>query len=137
MKGRANVEEQAMPLSRISMRKGQSAAVKQAIMTGIYDAMRETFGVPEDDRFMVISEHEEADFWFGRTYLGIERSERLVVIQLTVSNTRSTEQKKALFKAIADKLVASTGLRPEDVFINLVEVAKENWSFGNGLAQYA
>jgi 4-oxalocrotonate tautomerase len=129
--------ERDMPLTRIAMRKGNSADFKQAVMTGLYDAMRETFGVPEDDRFMLITEHDAADFWFGREYLGIERSERLVIIQLTVSNTRSIEQKKALFKAIVAKLGALPQMRPEDVFINLVEVPKENWSFGHGLAQYA
>lgn len=126
-----------MPLTRISMRKGNSPQFKRAVMSGLYDAMRETFGVPEDDRFMTITEHDEDDLWFGRSYLGIDRSERLVIIQLTVSNTRGIEQKKALFKAIADKLTAAPGLRPEDIFINLVEVAKENWSFGHGVAQYA
>jgi phenylpyruvate tautomerase PptA (4-oxalocrotonate tautomerase family) len=119
------------------MRKGTSVDYRRAVMTGLYDAMRETYGVPEDDRFMLLTEHDDADFWFGHEYLGIERSDRLVVIQLTVSNTRGIEQKKALFKAIVDKLSVSPGLRPEDIFINLVEVAKENWSFGNGLAQYA
>jgi phenylpyruvate tautomerase PptA (4-oxalocrotonate tautomerase family) len=99
--------------------------------------MRETFEVPEDDRFMLVSEHDESGFVYGRSYLGIERSDDLVIIQLTVSNTRSVAQKKALFARIVDKLAENPGVRPEDVFINLVEVVKENWSFGNGAAQYA
>jgi phenylpyruvate tautomerase PptA (4-oxalocrotonate tautomerase family) len=69
--------------------------------------------------------------------VGIERSDELVILQITVSNTRSLEQKKALFARIAEKLSQNPGLRPEDVFINLVEVVKENWSFRNGIAQYA
>jgi phenylpyruvate tautomerase PptA (4-oxalocrotonate tautomerase family) len=69
--------------------------------------------------------------------VGIERSDELVILQITVSNTRSLEQKKALFARIAEKLSQNPGLRPEDVFINLVEVVNENWSFGNGIAQYA
>ena len=99
--------------------------------------MRETFEVPEDDRFVLVTEHDESGFVYGRGYLGIERSDDLVIIQLTVSNTRSVAQKQALFARIVEKLEKNPGIRPQDVFINLVEVAKENWSFGNGEAQYA
>lgn len=126
-----------MPFTRISLRRGKPAAYRQAIMESVYSAMRETFDVPEDDRFMTVSEHDAADFVYGAGYLGIPRSDDLVIIQLTVSNTRSVAQKKALFRRIAERLADSPGVRPEDVFINLVEVAKENWSFGLGLAQYA
>jgi len=129
--------EDPMPLTRISLRRGKPAAYRKAILDGVYLAMRETFNVPEDDRFMLISEHEADDFAFGADYLGIDRSDDLVIIQLTVSNTRSTAQKKALFARIAERLTKHPGLRPEDIFINLVEVAPENWSFGHGVAQYA
>jgi 4-oxalocrotonate tautomerase len=125
-----------MPLTRVSLRKGKPAAYRRAILEGLYLAMRETFDVPEEDRFMTISEHEADDFLFSPTYLGIARGDDLVIIQLTVSNTRSVEQKKALFRRIVERLTANPGLRPEDVFINLVEVLPANWSFGNGVAQY-
>jgi phenylpyruvate tautomerase PptA (4-oxalocrotonate tautomerase family) len=130
-------EDRIMPLSRISLRRGKPPIYRQAILDGVYAAMRETFEVPEDDRFMLVTEHDAADFSYGANYLGIARSDDLVVIQLTVSNTRTVAQKKALFKRIAERLAKEPGLRPQDVFINLVEVAKENWSFGNGEAQYA
>jgi phenylpyruvate tautomerase PptA (4-oxalocrotonate tautomerase family) len=126
-----------MPLVRISLRHGKSAAYRKAIADGVYTALRETFNVPDEDRFVTISEHDEESFIFSRNYMGIERSDELVILQITVSNTRSLEQKKALFARIAEKLSQNPGLRPEDVFINLVEVVKENWSFGNGIAQYA
>lgn len=126
-----------MPMTRISLRDGKPPAYRRAIMDGVYAAMRETFGVPEDDRFMVVDQRDADSFDYGRTYLGIQRSDDLVIIQLTVSNTRTVEQKKALFAKIAVNLVQNPGLRPEDIFINLVEVAKENWSFGHGVAQYA
>jgi phenylpyruvate tautomerase PptA (4-oxalocrotonate tautomerase family) len=106
-------------------------------MNGVYTALRETFEVPEDDRFMVIDEYEPENFSFGRSYLGIERSDDLVIIELVVSNTRTIEQKKALFRRIKERLADDPRLRPEDIFINLVEVMKENWSFGHGIAQYA
>jgi phenylpyruvate tautomerase PptA (4-oxalocrotonate tautomerase family) len=126
-----------MPLTRIALRKGKSAQYRKAILDGVYDAMRETFNVPEDDRFMMITQHDEDEFLYGKHFLGIDRGDDLVIIQLTVSNTRTVEQKKALFARIAEKLGQNPGLRPQDVFINLVEVAKENWSFGHGEAQYA
>ena len=126
-----------MPLTHIALRRGKPPQYRQAIMDGLYAAMRETFNVPEDDRFMTVTQHDADEFLYGKRYLGIERSDDLVLIQLTVSNTRTVEQKKALFAAIAKKLGDNPGLRPQDVFVNLVETGKENWSFGHGLAQYA
>jgi phenylpyruvate tautomerase PptA (4-oxalocrotonate tautomerase family) len=84
-----------------------------------------------------VTEHGDEDFDCSTNYLGVARSDDLVIVQLTVSNTRSKEQKKALYRRIVERLAANPGLRREDVFINLVEVAKENWSFGNGIAHYA
>ncbi len=126
-----------MPLVNISLRAGKPAAWRQAILDGVYRAMRDTFNVPEDDQFMTIREHGAADLRYGATYLGIARTDDIVLIQITANNTRTLEQKKALFARIAALLAERPGLRPEDVFVSLVEVAKENWSFGNGLAQYA
>jgi 4-oxalocrotonate tautomerase len=126
-----------VPLSRISLRRGKTAAYRRAIMDQVYEALGETFDVPEDDRFMIVTEHDEDSFSFGRRYLGIERSDDLIIIQITVSNTRGIEQKKRLYKRIAERLADRPGVRPQDVFVNLLEVAKENWSFGNGEAQYA
>jgi 4-oxalocrotonate tautomerase len=126
-----------MPLIRISLRQGKSSAYRKALADGIYLALRETFNVPEDDLFVTISEHEDDNFFYGANYLGIGRSDDLVIIQITVSNTRTVDQKKALFKRIAERLGTEPGLRSEDVFINLIEVEKENWSFGHGIAQYA
>ena len=125
-----------MPLVRVSLRKGKPAAYRKAILDGIYQAMISTFNVPNEDRFMVINEHDEPDFSYSPTYFNIARTDDLILIQLTVSNTRNVEQKMALFRRIVDNLKASPGVRPEDVFINLVEVDPPNWSFGHGIAQY-
>ncbi|WP_375787200.1 tautomerase family protein [Bradyrhizobium sp. Pha-3] len=125
-----------MPLTRVSLRRGKPAAYRKAILESLYRAMRETFDVPEGDRFMTISEHDDDDFAYGADYLGIRRSDDLVIIQITVSNTRPVAQKQRLYRRIADLLTESPGLRTEDIFINLVEVLPENWSFGNGEAQY-
>ena len=126
-----------MPLAHIALRAGKPEAYRQAIFDSLYRALRETFNVPEDDQFMTITEHEAANFCYNASYLGIARSDDVVFIQITANNTRTVEQKKALFKRIAELLGESPGIRPEDVFVNIVEVVKENWSFGNGLAQYA
>ncbi|MCL1635812.1 tautomerase family protein [Luteimonas sp. SX5] len=126
-----------MPLVRIALRAGKPPEHIRAISDGIYAAMRETFAVPEDDRFMLVSQHRDEEFVYDGGYLGIERSDDLVIVQITCNNTRTLEQKKAFYADVARRLAASPGLRPEDVFISLVEVPKENWSFGNGIAQYA
>lgn len=126
-----------MPLVHIAMRAGKPDAYRQAILDSVYRALRETFNVPEDDQFMTITEHEPANFRYGASYLGVARSDDLVFIQITANNTRTLEQKKALFRRTADLLGDCPGIRPEDVFVSLVEVAKENWSLGRGLAQYA
>ena len=130
------VMEISMPLIRISLRAGKPASYRRAVAESIYGALRETFNVPENDFFATISEHDGADFIYDPRYFGIERTDDLVLIQLTVSNTRTVDQKKALYQRIVERVSERPGLRPQDVFLNLVEVAKENWSFGNGIAQY-
>ncbi|AXE95479.1 tautomerase family protein [Paraburkholderia terricola] len=126
-----------MPLTRIALRAGKPAEYRKALTDSIQRALVGTFNVPKDDVFMLLSEHEAGNLIYDRQYLNIERSDDFVAIQLTVSNTRTLEQKRALYQRIADELAQSPGLRREDVFISLVEVDKENWSFGNGIAQYA
>jgi 4-oxalocrotonate tautomerase len=130
-------KETIMPLTRVSLRRGKPAAYRQAIFDGTYRAMREVFDVPEEDRFMTITEHDAPDFSYSASYLGIHRSDDLVMIQITANNTRTLEKKKALYRRIVENLKDDPGLRPEDVLINLVEVSPENWSFGHGIAPYA
>lgn len=126
-----------MPLLHISMRAGKPESYRQAIFDSLNHAMNETFDVPKDNQFMAITEHDAVNFRYSASYLGIARSDDILLIQITVNDTRTLEQKKALFRRIAELLGESPGIRPEDVFVNLVEVKKENWSLGNGLAQYA
>ena len=126
-----------MPLARIDLINGHTAEYRQTIGAVVYDAMIEILGVPERDRFQVITEHPAQDFIFDPDYLGIHRSKNCVFIQLTLLAGRTVDQKSAFYKAVADGLHELLEMRREDVFINLVEVSKENWSFGNGEAQYA
>ena len=125
-----------MPIIHISMRSGKPEAYRQAIFDGLYRAMRETLHVPEDDQFMIVTEHDDANFRTGSAY-GVARSDDVVYIQFTVFDTRTPEQKKALFKRTAELLGKNPGIRPEDVFITILPSAKENWSVGHGLAQFA
>ena len=126
-----------MPLVRISLRRGKSATHLAALRNGIYAAMRETFDVPEDDRFILVHQHDDGEFDCDPNYLGIPRSDNLVIVQIACNNTRTAAQKQAFYRRVAGNLATDPGLRPEDVFINLLETARENWSFGNGIAQYA
>jgi len=102
----------------------------------IHQALVETLDVPKLDRFQLLTEHEAGDLVYDSSYLGIARSDNVVIIQITLSAGRSAAKKRSLYETIARKLGA-LGIRREDVWINLVEVAKENWSFGNGVASYA
>jgi phenylpyruvate tautomerase PptA (4-oxalocrotonate tautomerase family) len=126
-----------MPFARISIPAGKSADYKKAVGDVVYEAMLPTLKAPEGDRFQVITEHSSADLILDPNYLGISRSKDAIIVQLTLNEGRTVEQKKDFFKAVADGLHERLKLRREDVFINLVEVRKENWSFGNGIAQYA
>lgn len=126
-----------MPLVRVEIKKRQDPAFAKRVGQLIYAAMHSTIGVPENDNFQILAEHDEQHFIFDPQYLGIQRTDGLVIIQITLSEGRTVEQKQLLYKTIAESLNAELAVRLEDVFINLVEVKKENWSFGNGIAQYA
>jgi phenylpyruvate tautomerase PptA (4-oxalocrotonate tautomerase family) len=126
-----------MPLVRVSLRQGQSPSYLSAIGEAIHQAMIETINVPADDRFQIITEHPAGGLIYDAGYLGISRTDRVLLIQITLNAGRTLDQKRALYRTIAEKLEKSPGIRKEDVFINLTEVLKENWSFGNGVASYA
>jgi 4-oxalocrotonate tautomerase len=126
-----------MPLARIDIPYGRTSDYRSAIGDVVYLAMTEMLAVPKDDRFQVITEHDGNHLVIDPTYLGITRTADAIIIQVTLADGRTVEQKKAFYKAVADGLNQRIGLRKEDVFINLVEVKRENWSLGNGIAQFA
>lgn len=126
-----------MPLVRIDLPQGKPAPFRKAVSETIYAAMLETLNVPKNDRFQVIAEHAPEDLVIDPTYLDVSRSTEAILIQITLNEGRSLDVKKAFYKAVADGLHQNAGMRREDVFISLIEVKKENWSFGNGIAQYA
>ena len=125
-----------MPLVRIDLRTGKSAEYRKALGTGVHRAMIDALAIPSDDHFQVITEHPAEGLIYDAHYLGIPRTDDVVFVQITLSAGRKPQQKRKLFKRMAEILAESPGLKPQELVINLVEVVWENWSFGNGEAQY-
>jgi phenylpyruvate tautomerase PptA (4-oxalocrotonate tautomerase family) len=126
-----------MPLVRISLMQGKPAEYRRAVGDAVHRAMVESINCPPLDRFQIITEHARGDLVYDASYLDIERSDDVIFIQITLNAGRSMELKRALYRRVVELLGAASGVRGQDVLINLVEVAKENWSFGNGVASYA
>ncbi|MFV0459605.1 MAG: tautomerase family protein [Actinomycetales bacterium] len=125
-----------MPLVRIDFFEGYPDDFGSRVAQIVYRTMMAEFGVPEHDNFQVVNEHRPGGIVFDHEYLGIERTTGIVIVQITLNAGRSVEKKQAFYAALAAGLSAELSVRPEDLLISLVEVAKENWSFGNGVAQY-
>jgi phenylpyruvate tautomerase PptA (4-oxalocrotonate tautomerase family) len=126
-----------MPLVRIDLRRNPDPDFARRAGEVVYAAMKATINVPDHDHFQILTEHDAGHLIYDAQYLGIARTDALLIVQITLNEGRTLEQKKLLYRGIADGLHQGLGVRPEDVLVNLVEVKKENWSFGNGLAQYA
>jgi phenylpyruvate tautomerase PptA (4-oxalocrotonate tautomerase family) len=125
-----------MPLVRITLAQGTGADHRRAIADGVHQALVEAAAVPPDDRFQSVHEVPASDLHWSATYLGLQRTASVVFIQIFLNVGRTVEVKKALYARIAERLAASPGLRREDVLVNLVEVPRENWSFGGGVMSY-
>ena len=125
-----------MPLVRISLRQGTTPEYRTAIADAVHQALVEAIAIPAGDRFQVISQYAPGDLIYDSGYLNIRRTDSVVFIQITLSAGRKPAQKRALFKRIAELVEKSPGTRQEDVIVNLIETTWENWSFGNGEAQY-
>ena len=126
-----------MPLVRIDLNKSHSQDISKKIGDIVYTAMEQEINVPKDDKFQIITRHDSSEINIPNSYLGIKYTPEIIIIQITLNGGRSVELKKKLYKRIAEELHSKLNIRKEDVFIGLVEVDKENWSFGNGEAQYA
>lgn len=124
-----------MPISNISMMTGKSVEYRKAIVDSLYRVLQEQLNVPDGDKFVTITEHDPPNFHYGDGF-DIERSDDLLFIAITVFDTRTTPQKQALYRRLVDALGENPGVRPNDVFVNLYEAAKENWSVGMGEMQF-
>jgi phenylpyruvate tautomerase PptA (4-oxalocrotonate tautomerase family) len=125
-----------MPLVRISLIRGKSPQYIRAIADGIQQALIDAYGVPADDRFQLVHQHEQDEMLYDPDYLGIHRTDDIVVINIIAGNWRDTAKKQALYRSIVDTLGRNPGLRPQDVVIVLSPNERDEWSFGNGLASY-
>ena len=125
-----------MPIVRIDFLEGKAPEYGAQVGLIVARAMTEVLNVPKDDLFQVITAHPNTGLQFDRDYLGIHRSDECIFLQITLNSGRTVEMKQRFYKAVADGLHEDLKLRREDILINLVEVPKENWSFGNGVAQY-
>ncbi|MFS8211896.1 tautomerase family protein [Paenibacillus polymyxa] len=101
----------------------------------IMNALIEHFQVPEKDYFQVFHAHKQSEFYYSPDYLNVSRTDKLLYIQITMGSGRTTEQKKSFYQKLAELLSIECKVRPEDLFVTLVETELEDWSFGNGLAQ--
>jgi len=126
-----------MPLVRISLMQGKPVEFRSKVGEIVYQTMVDTINVPPKDNFQIITEHDEHGLIYDPEYLNIPRTDGIVMIQITLNDGRTVDLKKAFYKRLAERLHEELGIRIEDVFISLIEVRKENWSFGNGVAQYA
>jgi 4-oxalocrotonate tautomerase len=126
-----------MPLTRIDLLRGKSPEYLATLRDVVYETLNGVVGVPDNDRFEVLTEHDPGNLDISPDYLGIERSKDAVLIQITLNEGRTVDLKRAFYLALAGALKERLGMRPEDVMVSLIEVKKENWSFGNGKAQYA
>ena len=126
-----------MPLVQIHLLQGKPAEFRRKVGEIVYQTMLDTINVPPRDNFQIISEHDKDSLIYDSEYLNIQRTDGILIIQITLNEGRTLERKQAFYKQLAERLHEELGIRMEDIFISLVEVKKENWSFGNGVAQYA
>ena len=126
-----------MPLVRIDLPAGKPDDYRSGIADAVHTALVDVLNVPAQDRFQIITEHHREALIIDRTYLGIDRSDDALIITITLNEGRTTAMKKRFYDTVATRLAERVGIRREDVTIALTEVKKENWSFGDGQAQYA
>ncbi|MCE2866722.1 MAG: tautomerase family protein [Oxalobacteraceae bacterium] len=127
-----------MPLVRINLSKSASAETVRTVSEVVYDAMINVANVPANDKFQIINRHADDELVYpAEGYLGVTYTPGIVFIQVTWNAGRTIEVKKAFYKAVAEGIATKAGIRIQDVFISLIDVAREDWSFGNGEMQYA
>jgi 4-oxalocrotonate tautomerase len=129
-----------MPLIRISLKKGRSVEERRAIADCVHTALVEAIGIPVDDRFQVVTEYGSdglgSELFYDAHYLGIERTDGIIFVQVFLRKGRTVEAKQTFYQRLVDLLTERVRARPEDVLITLSENESADWSFGNGIAQY-
>ena len=125
-----------MPLVRIALKRRKVPQFGRKVGEVVYRTMTDVISVPARDNFQIITEHDDNGLVYDPGYLDIRRTDGIVIIQITLSAGRTVEAKQRFYQTLVQRLESELAVRPSDVFINLVEVKKENWSFGDGVAQY-
>lgn len=126
-----------MPLVKINLAQNFTDKVKKDVSLAVHESLMEHFNIPGDDYFQVIHEIRMPDLLYPHSYMNVPHTGNIVYIEITARFGRTIEMKKALYRAIADKVATRTPISINDVFIVLTEVAAENWSLGQGIAQMA
>ena len=124
-----------MPLVRIDVIEGRTDEQLRVLADTVQDVMLDVFAAPARDRYQIIHEHRPGRIIAEDTGLGLERTDGVVIIQVTQQG-RDEDQKKALYRALADRLEATAGVRPEDLIVSVVANTSADWSFGLGRAQF-
>lgn len=125
-----------MPFVRISVYQSTPPSDRKAIADAVYEAMRETIGIPEGDKFIIVTAHSPEELHIDPTFQGMQRTQRFILAQIFLSQGRTVEQKQALYKRIAERLHDAVGVSTDDVMIVLTENTFRDWSFGKGEAQF-
>src|SRR6267142_515636 len=126
-----------MPFVKLYLRKGKSPEFLRSVADAVHEALVAQANVPRDDRFQVIHQLDDNALIAHPSYGGVNRSKDLVIVEITLNAGRTVDIKKNLYADIARRLLEAGDVRPDDVLVSLLEVAKENWSFGGGRATYA
>ncbi len=126
-----------MPVVAFNLLKGRSPESKRKMADAVQAAIVSTIGVPDEDRYQMFREYSEGDYIHTDGYLGISHSPKLLILEITFIHGRSDDAKKALLRAINDRLVETGEISAADVFVAIHEVGRANISFGRGLAQRA
>lgn len=125
-----------MPFVRIAVYESTPTADRKPIADAVYEAMRETIDIPEGDRFIVVTSHGKDELFVDPKFMNVTRTERFVLVHITLSQGRTVEKKQALYARIAERLHSAIGVSTDDVMTVLTENTYTDWSFGKGLAQF-
>jgi len=124
-----------MPLLRIDVIEGRSAAELKELLDAVHAATLAAFKVPERDRYQIVHEHPAAEMRIEDTGLGIPRTERIVMVQVT-TRPRSRLEKQNFYESLCQELLRRCGVKTSDVVVSITQNADEDWSFGYGRAQF-
>jgi len=126
-----------MPFFNVHVPKGLFPLdQRKAIADSLAHSLQESFGLPPEDKFVVINEHSEGFMFLHPTYKDVERSAGAIVISVYIPASRPMSEKRKLLKEIVQRLHDNVGIRPDDVFVTLIPLPSENFSFGRGFSPF-